>query len=638
MKFLKEITFSGQTTPSTPAAGYGSFYVNTGNKPFFIDDDGITYDLTASSGGTDVYVTGGTIINETILFTNNTGGTFTVTGLTSNSSAKILFLDSSGGTYSVSPINGDLLMTANTGTQTTIVSTDNGNTRLVATFLSDNTIFNSGIIPDGFWWLHLYASRNSGTVNFYFDISYIDSDGLSNKTLIASGSGDPVGITTNTEIMYGQSLYGNLITLPSNDKRLIIDIYVITGSGNRTTTLYFRDQTQSHIHTPLTIGVGDTYVTGGTYSNEVLTLTRNDNGNINVTGFTPDNAVIISANTITGSSVRRDNANTTNSPHSTISGGYGNTITSSNYSTIAGGSTNTISSASAYSTIGGGYSNLIDDSSISSIGGGCDNQLINNANFSSIITGDNNQIDNANYSIIGSGLLNTISDSIVSSILGGYQNIITTSSSYSSIIGGNGNTMTNSSYSTIIGGQGNSINLLSNVNIIGSSITAISANTTHINNLNIYDQPLQNDSLTELLVRDSDGMIRYRDASSIVSSGGTDVFVTGGTYSSGTTIFTNNSGGTFSVSGYSTTNIVQYTGLTLSNSGWTGSGPYSFTVTDANVVIGRIPEIIFNRATEDIAVVAGFYSQVDIGSGNYTVYARAVPSAPIEYTLNIYYV
>jgi hypothetical protein len=40
----------------------------------------------------------------------------------------------------------------------------------------------------------------------------------------------------------------------------------------------------------------------------------------------------------------------------------------------------------------------------------------------------------------------------------------------------------------------------------------------------------------------------------INSSGGTgfDVFVTGGTYSNGTAIFTNNSGGTFSVSGFST--------------------------------------------------------------------------------------
>ena len=35
-------------------------------------------------------------------------------------------------------------------------------------------------------------------------------------------------------------------------------------------------------------------------------------------------------------------------------------------------------------------------------------------------------------------------------------------------------------------------------------------------------------------------------------TGGTDVFVTGGTYTAGTATFTNNTGGTFSVSGFTT--------------------------------------------------------------------------------------
>jgi hypothetical protein len=51
----------------------------------------------------------------------------------------------------------------------------------------------------------------------------------------------------------------------------------------------------------------------------------------------------------------------------------------------------------------------------------------------------------------------------------------------------------------------------------------------------------------------------------------TDVFVTGGTYSSGTAIFTNNTGGTFSVSGFGTGSDIFVTGATYSNNTFTFS-------------------------------------------------------------------
>lgn len=50
-----------------------------------------------------------------------------------------------------------------------------------------------------------------------------------------------------------------------------------------------------------------------------------------------------------------------------------------------------------------------------------------------------------------------------------------------------------------------------------------------------------------------------------ISSGtsGFDVFVTGGTYNAGTAVFTNNTGGTFSVTGFSTNNATEFTGGTV---------------------------------------------------------------------------
>ena len=54
----------------------------------------------------------------------------------------------------------------------------------------------------------------------------------------------------------------------------------------------------------------------------------------------------------------------------------------------------------------------------------------------------------------------------------------------------------------------------------------------------------------------------------------TDVFVTGGTYSDGTSTFTNNTGGTFNLTGY-TQGSVTSVGLTM---------PLAFTVSDSPVV------------------------------------------------------
>jgi hypothetical protein len=55
----------------------------------------------------------------------------------------------------------------------------------------------------------------------------------------------------------------------------------------------------------------------------------------------------------------------------------------------------------------------------------------------------------------------------------------------------------------------------------------------------------------------------YRISQDIFTS---DIFVTGGTYFAGTAVFTNNTGGTFSVSGFSTSNNSEFTGGTVSGS------------------------------------------------------------------------
>jgi hypothetical protein len=121
----------------------------------------------------------------------------------------------------------------------------------------------------------------------------------------------------------------------------------------------------------------------------------------------------------------------------------------------------------------------------------------------------------------------------------------------------------------------------------GQNITGSTDDTVYVPNLNINTAPSNDDSLTQVLVRASDGVVKYKSASSFGGgtsfTGGTvagatsftggltantfsattyyglptDVYITGGTYFAGTTTFTNTTGGTFNVDGY-------YTGATLS--------------------------------------------------------------------------
>jgi hypothetical protein len=98
--------------------------------------------------------------------------------------------------------------------------------------------------------------------------------------------------------------------------------------------------------------------------------------------------------------------------------------------------------------------------------------------------------------------------------------------------------------------------------------------------LNFPTVPLTGTTSDSLLVRDFSGNIKTLRVSAISS---TDTYTTGGTYSNGICVFTNNSGGTFNVSGFST-------GYTLTSSGITAAlsfKPSSFSGNGTTNYIGK---------------------------------------------------
>jgi hypothetical protein len=85
-----------------------------------------------------------------------------------------------------------------------------------------------------------------------------------------------------------------------------------------------------------------------------------------------------------------------------------------------------------------------------------------------------------------------------------------------------------------------------------------------------------------------------------------DTFVTGGTYSNGTTIFTNNTGGTFNVSGYFTgyTNVV--------NSLTTGLGLSGDVTTGDVTIVNTAPDQIVTLSGGTNISVSGTYPNFNI--------------------------
>jgi hypothetical protein len=277
----------------------------------------------------------------------------------------------------------------------------------------------------------------------------------------------------------------------------------------------------------------------------------------------------------------------TNANYTVIGGGVYNT-TSGCYSSILGGRSNTTTSNGRYSSILGGRFNKIQNC-YSTIVGGCCNLLT--ASGSSILAGSNITGNTSNTAYVpklnirdvfsGTPIMNLGLDAsgfVVSGstpqdfyVTGGSINygtgdlILNRQNGLVTIPGFHDYTVTGFSYN-----NANTLSISSNTT--GSTLSA-TINT-----------------MTGLTVNGVLSATTYQNLP-------TDIRVTGGTYSAGTTTFTNNTGGTFNVTGF-VTGDTYVTGLTFN------TGTYALT-------IGRNDGVSF---TDNLSILA---SDVTITGGTY---------------------
>ena len=236
---------------------------------------------------------------------------------------------------------------------------------------------------------------------------------------------------------------------------------------------------------------------------------------------------IISGNTQIGTIIGSNASRINNyGQYSAIIGGYDNEISDiATYSSILAGRTNIITNGINFSTIiGGGYNGIYGPSSYNTIVNSY--YCLMSGGSGSFINGGNNEMYSCDDSALISGQENTMFMSLESIILGGSRNLIggydIDNGGYNSrnvgILNGVYNIIYSGNNSVIIGGNNNKISSVDNTIILGGNhITATSSNTVYTPYLNIQSITTDNNQIN-VLVRNPNGDIQLRDASTILTT------------------------------------------------------------------------------------------------------------------------
>jgi len=245
---------------------------------------------------TDVFVTGGTFSGGDIIFTNNTGGTFNVSGISSFDTFVTGF-SYNDNTFTISQNSGSSFSTTiNSVTGLTSSGTINSSIFSGGTFFGDGSglsgLTDTYVTGATFSGTSLIISQNENQPDITATLSSISLSGaLSSITFNIISS---AGISAST---ISATTYQNLPR----------DVFV-TGGTFSSGTITFRNNTGGTFNVVGLVSA-DTFTTAFTYSNNVFTLSRNQGqsnltATINsVTGWTVNGNTSITGNLIvTGTS------------------------------------------------------------------------------------------------------------------------------------------------------------------------------------------------------------------------------------------------------------------------------------------------------------------------------------------------
>jgi hypothetical protein len=189
---------------------------------------------------TDVFVTGGTYTSGNAIFTNNTGGTFTVTGFAVGGGGGQLFY------LNLSQSQGSNRLLSTTGStasqQTTGVTINNGVTGSIASFQSQP--LNITLLPGGIWsfYLHSYKQNTNASFDIFVEVYKRTSGGT--QTLLFST--DPTPVTTNLpnpSMQLSDSYFSGTTLLVSDS---IVATVRATNTGNQSHTITLVTEGSTH--------------------------------------------------------------------------------------------------------------------------------------------------------------------------------------------------------------------------------------------------------------------------------------------------------------------------------------------------------------------------------------------------------
>lgn len=272
-------TMSGQLNlPTISATTYLNLPVDNDKyiTSFSYNDTNNTFTILDNSGGTfnsSINVVSGLTATGDITAFTYFGDGSNLTGIPKaggGSGGQIYYLNISNtqdGYYEFS-------FTPTSGVQQ-IISATTGSTQTayIGGFLTPSNIPNLTQLPIGVIGFYLHARTDSvgSTFNIYVEL-YKKSSGGSETLLLTT---EPVPVASTTIQMYISDSYFSGATLDLTD-RLLVKVYATnTGSQSETIYLYSEDGSTYSFGVTTIPSYVDTYTTGLTYSNNVLTLEQN---------------------------------------------------------------------------------------------------------------------------------------------------------------------------------------------------------------------------------------------------------------------------------------------------------------------------------------------------------------------------